>query len=90
MRLRQLLQVPQTSFDRVGDAVLWIVLAVVIRVGARLLLALLPALTPIFVVLMFAPAILAVYLAMFVPRAGFVSVYRLFLMMLGLLIGGRL
>lgn len=90
VQLRQFLQMPQKSFDKVGDAVLWIVLAAAVRVGARFLLAMFPALAPIFVLLMFAPAALAVYLAMFVPRAGFVSVYRLFLIMLGLLLGGRL
>lgn len=90
LQLRQLLQVPHNVFDRIGDAVLWIVLAVVVRVGARFILAMVPALTPIFALLMFAPALLAVYLAMFVPRAGFVSIYRLFLIMLGLLVGGRL
>jgi hypothetical protein len=90
LHLRQLLQMPQKPFDKVGDAVLWIVLAAAIRVGARLLLAMFPALTPVLVLLMFAPAALAVYLAMFVPRAGFVSIYRLFLIMLGLLLGGRL
>ncbi|GEM_PF-819688 len=89
-RLRRLLQIPPKTIDRVGDAMLWIVMAAVVRVGVRLLLAMVPVLAPVFSVLMFAPAILAVYLALFVPRAGFVSVYRLFLLMLGLLIGGRL
>ena len=90
LQLRQLLQMPQKSFDKVGDAVLWIVLAAAIRVGVRFVLTLIPALWPISVLLMFAPAALAVYLVMFVPRAGFVSIYRLFLIMLGLLLGGRL
>lgn len=90
LQLRQLLQLPPKSVDKLGDAVLWIVLAAAIRVGARLVLAMVPVLTPVFMVLMFAPAVLAVYLAMFVPRAGFVSIYRLFLITLGLLLGGRL
>lgn len=90
LQLRQWLQMPQTSFDKVGDAVLWLVMAAAMRVGARCLLALFPALSPVFMVLMFAPAVLAVYLVLCVPRTGFVSVYRLFLIMLGLLLGGRL
>lgn len=90
LQLRQFLQMPQKSLDKVGDAVLWIVLAAAIRVGARFLLVLFPALSPVFMLLMFAPAALAVYLAICVPRAGFVSIYRLFLVMLGLLLGGRL
>ena len=90
LQLRQFLQMPQKSFDKVGDAVLWLVLAAAIRVGARFVLALFPILSPLFMLLMFAPAALAVYLVLFVPRAGFVSIYRLFLVMLGLLLGGRL
>ena len=90
LQLRQFLQMPQRSFDKIGDAVLWIVLAAAIRVGARFLLAHIPILSPIFMLLMFAPAALAVYLVLFVPRTGFVSIYRLFLIMLGLLLGGRL
>ena len=89
LKLRQFLQMPHTSLHRVRDAVLWIVLAAAIRVGARLLLIQVPALAPVLLVLMFAPAAAAVYLAMCVPKAGFVSIYRLFLIMLGLLLGGR-
>ncbi|MBD2076109.1 hypothetical protein H6F86_19980 [Phormidium sp. FACHB-592] len=89
LKLRQFLQMPHTSLDRVKDAALWIVLAAAIRVGARLLLMQVPALAPVLLVLMFAPAAAAVYLAMCVPKAGFVSIYRLFLIMLGLLLGGR-
>jgi hypothetical protein len=76
--------------DRLGDAVLWIVVAAVVRVGSRFLIATYPAYSFLFIALMLAPAILAVYLAVFVPKAGFVSVYRLFLIMLGLLLGGKL
>lgn len=89
LKLRQFLQMPHTSLDRVKDAALWIVLAAAIRVGAKLLLIQVPALAPVLLVLMFAPAAAAVYLAMCVPKAGFVSIYRLFLIMLGLLLGGR-
>ncbi len=89
-RLRQLLQVPAKPMDRLGDAVLWVVLAAVARLGSRILLLSNPALTPIVVGLMLAPAALAVYLALFVPKAGFVSIYRLFLITLGLLLGSKL
>lgn len=89
LKLRQFLQMPHTSLERVKDAALWIVLAAAIRVGARLLLTQVPALAPLLLVLMFAPAAAAVYLAICVPNAGFVSIYRLFLIMLGLLLGGR-
>ncbi|HEY9883741.1 MAG TPA: hypothetical protein V6C98_09065, partial [Thermosynechococcaceae cyanobacterium] len=59
------------------------------RVGAQFLLVQVPALAPMLLVLMFAPAVGAVYLAMCVPKVGFVPIYRLFLIMLGLLLGGR-
>lgn len=88
LRLRQVLQGQQTSLDHVGDAIFWIVLAVAIRVGAQLLLVQVPALAPVLLMLMFAPAVGAVYLALYVPKAD-VSIYRLFLIMLGLLLGGR-
>jgi hypothetical protein len=75
--------------DQLGDAVLWIVLSAVVRVGVRFLIMLYPAISPVVTILMFIPPALAVYLAVFVPRAGFVSVYRLFLITLGLLLGGK-
>ncbi len=90
LRLRRFLQVPTKPVDRIGDAVLWIVLSAVIRLGARFLVMAYPALSPVVLILMFVPTALAVYLAVFVPRAGFVSIYRLFLITLGLLLGGRL
>jgi hypothetical protein len=89
LRLRQFLQVPQKPMDQLGDAVLWIVLSAVVRVGVRFLIMLYPAISPVVTILMFIPPALAVYLAVFVPRAGFVSVYRLFLITLGLLLGGK-
>jgi len=89
LRLRQLLQIPQKPMDRLGDATLWIVLAIATRIGLRLLTGILPAFTPLVFLLMFVPAALAIYLAGFVPKAGAVSSYRLFLITLGLLIGGK-
>ncbi|MGA7937605.1 MAG: hypothetical protein WCA35_28910, partial [Kovacikia sp.] len=90
LQIRQFLQVPQKPMDQLGDAVLWIVLSAVVRLGARFLISSYPVFGPIVTVLMFAPPALAVYLAVFVPKAGFVSVYRLFLITLGLLLGGKL
>lgn len=87
---KQVFQLPEKLSSRVGDALLWIVLAAALRVGCRSILALFPWLTPVAILLMLAPAALAVYLALFARDAGFTPVYRLFLLMLGLLIGGRL
>lgn len=90
-RLRgwQFLRQPQAPLDKLSDAVLWVVVAVVVRVGMRFLLLAVPALLPIVVLLMLAPAAVAVYLAIWVPSARLLSVYRLFLVMLGLLLGGK-
>jgi hypothetical protein len=73
----------------ISDAALWIAVAAAVRVGAKLIVQVMPALSPIVLILMLAPAIAAVILAIFVPRVGWVSLYRLFLVMLGLLLGGR-
>lgn len=89
LRLRSLFSIPQKPMDRLGDALLWVVISAVVRVGSRFLIATFPAYSALFICLMLAPAAVAVYLAVFVPNSGFVSVYRLFLIMLGLLIGGR-
>jgi len=90
IRLRQWLRIPQKPMDRVGDAFLWIAMATAVRVGTRFLTASLPAFSPLFTLLMLAPAALALYLVFFVPEAGTISMYRIFLIMLGLLLGGTL
>ncbi|WP_421659351.1 hypothetical protein [Leptothermofonsia sp. ETS-13] len=88
--LQALFQVPQKPIDKLGDAVLWIVLSAVVRVGFQFLMMTYSAYSPLIIGLMLAPAALAVYLAIFAPKAEPVSVYRLFLIMLGLLLGGKL
>lgn len=87
--IQKFLGVPPKPIDKVGDAVLWVVLAVAARAGLKLFAAAFPAYTPIVVLLTLAPAALAAYLAVFVPRAGWLPIYRLFLITVGLLLGGR-
>jgi hypothetical protein len=89
-RLRSWLQLPAKPLDRIGDALLWVVVAAVARVAFKLLVTLNPALGPVMQLSMLLPAAIAVLLALYVPKAGAISVYRLFLIMLGLLLGGRL
>jgi hypothetical protein len=81
---------PQKPLDRLGDAALWIAIAAVVRVSTRWLLTAHPVLTPAIVLLMLAPVAIALYLSVCEPKAGFVPIYRLFLILLGLLLGGRL
>jgi len=88
-QVRSLLKLPRKPMEWIGDAALWIAVAAAVRVGAKLIVQVMPALSPIVLILMLAPAIAAVILAIFVPRVGWVSLYRLFLVMLGLLLGGR-
>ncbi|MGI0486236.1 hypothetical protein ACN4EK_12420 [Pantanalinema rosaneae CENA516] len=88
--LRLIFRLPKKPLDRIGDAGIWIALATAIRFGAQALVVSYPVLAPVVTLLMLAPAAIAVYLAVFVPRAGSISIYRLFLIMLGFLLGGRL
>jgi len=88
--LRRLLALPQQPIDRIGDALLWIVLAAVARVGLRLLQMAFPHLASVFTGIMLAPAILSVCLVLFAPRCGVLSIYRLFLLCLGLMVGDKL
>lgn len=90
LKVGQLLQVPAKPIDRVGDAMLWAVLAAVVRVGGKLLTAAHPVFGPLALLLMIAPAAIALFLACSAPRAGVISFYRLFLIMLGFVIGGKL
>ncbi|HIK16045.1 MAG TPA: hypothetical protein IGS53_12275 [Leptolyngbyaceae cyanobacterium M33_DOE_097] len=80
----------QSVFDKLGDALLWIVAAAAARVAIRFLLASVPALTPILVPLMFAPALVAIALVFLKPNISFLPLYRLFLISIGLLLGGKL
>jgi hypothetical protein len=87
---RRFLELPDQFLNRLGDAAIWLAIAGVSRVGLRYLAGSLPWLAPGFTFLMLVPAVLAVFLAFFVPRVGWVPYYRLFLIMLGLLLGGKL
>jgi len=72
------------------DAILWVLGAIVVRVGLDLLLIAHPGLWLPVVGLIVTPAAIAVYQATVAPQSGFVWGYRLLLIMIGLLIGGRL
>lgn len=88
-RFRRFLQLPQNLPALVVDTIAWVVGAATVRVGLLFLLHNFPILQIPITVLMVAPAILAAYLALFVPRSGVISGYRLLLVMLGLWLGGR-
>lgn len=89
-RWQQFLGMPRKPLERLSDAVLWVLGSVILRLGCQQLLISLPVLAPVLSLLLLLPAIAAVCLALFFPRAGATPVYRLFLISVGLLIGGRL
>lgn len=84
------LKLPRQPINRISDAALWIATFAIVRVAFRYGVAAFPMLSPIFLMLMLAPAIAAVYLVFCVPKAGWLPYYRLFLMMVGFLVGGKL
>jgi hypothetical protein len=55
----------------------------------RFSLMMVPGLSPVFTLLMLTPALVAVILVLFFPRMGWVPIYRLFLLTLGLLIASK-
>lgn len=73
----------------VADAAIWIVGATVARVGLDLLLSSFPHLWLPVAGLIVLPAAIAIYRTTFTPETGFAWGYRLFLAMIGLLLGGR-
>jgi hypothetical protein len=84
------LELPRKPIDRLSDAALWIATFAIVRVASRYVLTVFPMLAPIFLGAMLAPAIAAVCLIVCVPKAGWIAYYRLFLIMVGFLVGGKL
>ncbi|MEX0271239.1 hypothetical protein AB3R30_19045 [Leptolyngbyaceae cyanobacterium UHCC 1019] len=87
---RRSLELPRQQIERLSDAALWIATFAIVRVASRYVLAVFPMLSPIVLGVMLAPAIAAIYLIVCAPKAGWVFYYRLFLIMVGFLIGGKL
>ncbi|MBD2069105.1 hypothetical protein H6F93_16550 [Leptolyngbya sp. FACHB-671] len=72
------------------DAVIWVIGSTIARVGINLVLASFPGLWLPIVALILTPAAIAIYQIAVSPEAGSIWGYRLFLVMAGLLIGGKL
>ncbi|KAM3090348.1 hypothetical protein ACKFKG_29980 [Phormidesmis sp. 146-35] len=84
------LGLPKPPIARLLDALLWTLAAAGLRIGLSFLVEIIPVLAMPIGALMFVPAIVAAYLAFFVPRSSPVLLYRLLLVTLGLFIGGKL
>lgn len=72
------------------DALLWLLASMGLRYGLSAIATSLPALALPISMLVFVPALMAIYAALFLPQVNSVSVYRLLLITVGLLIGGKL
>ncbi|MCY7276311.1 MAG: hypothetical protein LH702_21890 [Phormidesmis sp. CAN_BIN44] len=89
-RLQPRLQLSQTRGAIAIDAVIWTFAAAGLHIGLKFLAEHLPFLGLPISLLLFAPAVLAGYLAFCVPKSSPVFIYRLLLIALGLLLGGKL
>lgn len=83
---RAAVAVPKLSIQ---SSLMWVVGAIFVRRGLDLMLASNPSLWPLAIAIIAAPAMMALYRATVAPQAGFALGVNLFLVMIGLLIGGR-
>ncbi len=72
------------------DAGLWAIVGILLRQLINALAAMLPAWTPILNALLFAPAIFAIVVILLVPQRSQMPFYRLLMVTVGILTGGRL
>lgn len=86
---RQVEALEMPSFS-IQNAAIWIIGSVVARVGLDLMLLAFPGMWLPVIGLIVTPAAIAVYRATVAPQTGIIWGYRLLLVMIGLLVGGRL
>lgn len=87
---RQRRQSPSHSMLRLKEAVALFLGAVIVRIVLNMVLASFPVLWTPAVAVLVTPAAIAVYRSSHTPQSGMVWGYRLLVIMLGLLLGGRL
>lgn len=80
-------ELPSLDFQ---EAVVWIAGSAVVRIGLDALLAAFPAFWLPVLALVVTPTAIAIYRTTIDPRSGLILGYRLLLIMIGLLLGGRL
>ncbi|HHP7245499.1 MAG TPA: hypothetical protein ACFE0H_12505 [Elainellaceae cyanobacterium] len=80
-------ELPSLDFQ---EAILWIAGSAVVRIGLDALLAAFPAFWLPVLALIVTPTAIAIYRTTIDPRSGLILGYRLLLIMVGLLLGGRL
>lgn len=89
-QLQKFLQLPQDFSGLLIDTGVWVLASAAIGFGLKLLITQFPPLLIPLTLLKVVPAMLAAYLALFVPKSGAISGYRLFLVMLGFWLGSKL
>jgi len=90
VRVKRLLTPPRGDRAILIEAVLWVMGATVLRVAADLILAAMPVFwVPVALVLAL-PCVLALSLATWAPPLSLILGYRLMLIAMGLLLGGKL
>lgn len=87
---QNILHLPTKTNEIAMDAALWVMAAAGLRVGLKYLVMAFPILELPVMLLVFVPALLAAYAALFIPKANRIGIYRLLLLALGLFVGGRL
>lgn len=85
----RLLLPPKDALGMAGDATIWVLGASVLRIGLQFFLGASPTLWIPIGLLLVTPALIAAYQVTFMPRSGMVLAYRLFLILVGLWVGGR-
>ncbi len=88
--IQQCLKFPDQPNAVAIDAALWVLASAGLRIGLNALVHAVPILAIPINLLIFAPALIAAYSALFMPSVDRVAVYRLLLITLGLFVGGRL
>lgn len=84
------LRPPASADAALGDAIAWIAGAIAYRFGVDWLISLAAQFWLPGILLLIAPAVLAVRVSTSLPKLSLVLGYRLVLVMVGLLIGGKL
>ncbi|MDX2096644.1 MAG: hypothetical protein SFW36_02625 [Leptolyngbyaceae cyanobacterium bins.59] len=87
--LRSLLKVPQSPFLKGVDALVWLTVAAALRVSLQVFVSFFPFLLVPATLLLVTSALIAAYQTLFMARSGAVFGYRLFLLSVGFLLGGR-
>lgn len=87
--LQQLLRPPAGFFPALMEATVWITSATALRILGEIVLTYLPQLGALVVVVLVAPAVIAIGLSTWAPALSLLLGYRLILIAFGLLLGGK-